>query len=171
MIYTRSIPSTIQYDSGLFPHKRNLFNQIDEWFSIPARFNSILQEEYQRQLSKVQQSTPRYEIREDDSKMELIMDVPGIRSSDIDIQLVQGGKSLKVKGTRYYGEDKENGSKFEHFFTIDHRIVDVDKLEARLADGVLHISVPKIQQVSPEEESRTIPIIMEEVGGEHHDIK
>jgi HSP20 family protein len=143
--------------------KSDMFDQLNEIFSIPVRFNSILQEEYQRQLSQAplhHKSQYQYEINEDESKMELNLDVPGIDASDIVIQLEQGGQVLRVKGSRNYKHhNRETESKFDQTFTIDRKTVDIDKLEASLNNGVLVISVPKLQQSTIEEKQRIIPIV------------
>jgi HSP20 family protein len=143
--------------------RNDMFDQLNEIFSIPVRFNSILQEEYQRQLSQAplhHKSQYQYEINEDESKMELNLDVPGIDASDIVIQLEQGGQVLRVKGSRNYKHhNRETESKFDQTFTIDRKTVDIDKLEASLNNGVLVISVPKLQQSTIEEKQRIIPIV------------
>merc|ERR1711976_839987 len=125
---------------------------------------SILQQEYERQLNRLNQhrSFPQYEVRGDDTRMELLVEVPGVRASDISVKLEQEGKVLKISGSR--SSKMESGgtrSEFEQVFNIDTNTVNVAKLEARLSNGLLTVSVPKIhRQVG--ERDRTIPVIESE---------
>jgi len=147
---------------NLSPRSRDIFDQFNDIFStIPIRFNSLLQDEYQRQLAQFHRKIgfQHYEVREDDSKMELLLDVPGIHVSDIKIQLEGEGKVVKISGSRKYrNHDKETSSTFEQSFTIDPKAVDVTELNASLADGVLTISVPKLRQPKVDDVQRIIPI-------------
>jgi len=146
------------------PRRRDLFDPLHEIFSVPVRFNSLLQKEYERQLAQqyhhpTSTRTHHYEVREDDSKMELMLDLPGMHASDIKIQLEDSGKLVKISGSRsrkYH--NLETSSEFQQMFTIDPKTVDVTNLKANLADGVLIISVPKIQESKIEGEPRIIPI-------------
>ncbi len=161
---SRPCPS-IQYmrqdGRDVLPRTRDIFDQFNELFSIPVRFNSLLQDEYQRQLAKFHHQTGfrHYEVREDDSNMHLLVDVPGVHASDIKIQLEQEGKVVNISGSRKQKHhDKETSSAFEQSFTIDPNIVDVDNIHASLADGVLTVSVPKLRQSKIEDRNRVIPI-------------
>ncbi len=145
-----------------FRRRNNIFDRFDEIFSIPLRFSSLLQEEYERQLSLVgNQSHPRYYIKGDDEKMELTLEVPGLQASDISIQLENDGKLLVVRGVRYHGTDNQKTfrSQFERSFSLDGKTANVNELKATLSKGELIISVPKIQQKQLEDTKREIPIM------------
>jgi HSP20 family molecular chaperone IbpA len=147
---------------NLSPRSRDIFDQFNDIFStIPIRFNSLLQDEYQRQLAKFHQTSFRhYEVREDDTKMQLLIDVPGIPASNIKVQLEEHGKIVKISGSREYNnQNKETSSAtFEQSFVVDPKAVDVTTLSASLADGVLTISVPKLRRPKVDDEQRIIPI-------------
>jgi len=148
--------------NNLSPRTRDIFDQFNDIFSIPVRFNSLLQDEYQRQLARFHHNSGfrHYEVREDDSKMQLLIDVPGIPASDMKIQLEQEGRVVKISGSREHKiQDKETSSDtFEQRFTVDPKAVDVANLSASLIDGVLTISVPKLRQPKIEDTERVIPI-------------
>lgn len=161
--------STLQSSSSqdgwnLTPHRRDIFNQFNDIFTIPSLFYPrMLHEQYQYQLAQFRSSSrtgrPRhFEIREDDSKMELMLDVPGIRASDIKIQLE--GKVVKIIGSRNHkhNDTETRSSAFEQMFTIDPEAVDIANLNANLVDGLLVLSVPKIHEPKLETGQHVIPI-------------
>lgn len=139
----------------LMPHySRDIF---DHMFKVPIPFNTLF-EQHQRQLANLQKSVPHYEISDSVDKMELSFDLPGVRLEDIVVELRDGGKLLKIYGSRKYSR---NGtvfkSDFEESFTIDDRSLDVNSISASLSDGVLVVSAPKLKQNLPMVEKR-IPI-------------
>lgn len=92
---------------------------------------------------------PPVDIYEDEDKLTLKMEAPGINSDDIDIRV--DGNVLTVSGERRLEkeEKKENfrrversyGS-FTRSFTLPYA-ADTNKIEANFDNGVLQIDVPK----------------------------
>ena len=92
------------------------------------------------------------------------LDLPGVQPGDVDIELE--GTALRVTGE--YKERERTGvlrrrerriGRFEHLITLPDGI-DPDKIEARLADGVLSIKVlkaptnrPRRIEVNPQDDS------------------
>jgi HSP20 family molecular chaperone IbpA len=135
-------------------YSRDLFNHM---FRVPVPFNSLF-EQHQRQLASLQKSVPRYDIADSKDKMELTFDLPGVRQEDIVIQLEEGGKLLKISGSRKYNRHgRIVKSEFEEAFTINDRLLDVNSITAKLNDGVLVVSAPKLKENLPTAEKR-IPI-------------
>lgn len=101
---------------------------------------------FERQANSIlRRSSPCYEVTEDDKQFQLAVDVPGVKAGDLNIQLEQGGRVLRLSGGRKVrsADGKSvNESKFEKSFTID-RSIDSNKISANLADGVLVITAPK----------------------------
>lgn len=95
---------------------------------------------------------PSLDLSETDQAVDVRMDVPGIKSDDIDIQL--NGNLLTVSGTRK--EEKEE--KGRTFHRLERRCgsfsrsvtlpcaVKEDKIDAQYHDGVLTISLPKCEE-------------------------
>jgi len=138
------------------PYRRSsIFDHFNQMFYL-------LQDDYERELSQLTNARtmpgPRYEMKEDKSQIELLLEVPGIQASDIKIKLEQGGKLLRVNGTRkiqYQGAERT--STFEKMFTIDPKAVDIKELKANMEDGILSISVPKLPK-EVTDATRMIPI-------------
>eukprot|EP00980_Cylindrotheca_fusiformis_P002426 scaffold576_cov106-Cylindrotheca_fusiformis.AAC.3 len=75
-----------------------------------------------------------------------LVDVPGVKPSDMSMQLVDDKKALYLRGLRIF----ESGNTKEQT-TFERRVdiasdVDVDKIEADLKDDVLTISAPKKEE-------------------------
>jgi len=154
------------------------FNDI---FTYPTRFNSILQQEYQRQLTLIRNSSPHYEVAEDDNKIELYFELPGVNSNDIEIQLqhengANDKKVLTIQGSRRHTQiGQEFVTSFEQSFAVDARLLDLTNISARLNDGILLVSTPKLQQrnIETKKEEQNIPIklVDEKKNLEKHRIK
>lgn len=138
------------------PYRRSsIFDHFNQMFYL-------LQDDYERELSKLtdarSMSGPRYEMKEDETQIELLLEVPGIQALDIKIQLEQGGKLLRVNGTRkIQHQGAERTSTFEKMFTIDPKAVDIKEIKANMEDGILSISVPKLPK-EVKDANRMIPI-------------
>lgn len=79
------------------------------------------------------------------------MDAPGVEDKDIEISVVQ--EAIVIRGERkcVHREgrfDTRSYGRFEHRLRIPIRL-DADKVEARLANGVLSIVLPKSVEAKP----------------------
>lgn len=124
----------------LFPPEHSLFNRESE---LASRI--------------LQNSSPRYEITNNEEKFQIAFDLPGLKPEDVNIRVEEGRRMLFIEGVREKtGEGYSFSSKFSQSFTLDPS-VEADKLETKMQDGVLLVSAPK-DQARIEENARTIPI-------------
>ena len=82
------------------------------------------------------------------------MEVPGVKSDQVDISVAGGELSIKIdrpevaqEGVTYHRRERPVGS-----FTRVLRLpveVDADRVEAELRDGVLMITLPKAEAAKP----------------------
>ena len=96
-----------------------------------------------------------FEVKETKDNYLYKADVPGIKESDLTINLT--GNRLSVSGKReaekhqehetYFSYERSYGS-FTRSFTLPEGI-DGEKVSADLKDGVLTIAVPKVPQAQP----------------------
>lgn len=93
-----------------------------------------------------------------DAGMELSMEVPGMKQSDILVELEQESKILVISGRR---SKRERGfasqSEFSHSLKLDDDI-DVDAIEVMLQSEVLTIALPRKQKKAAER--KNIPITL-----------
>jgi HSP20 family protein len=100
---------------------------------------------------------PAVDVYEDSQKVQLKLEVPGIRPEDLDIRVE--GRTLTVRGERKF----ESEEKEENFHRIERRYgtfvrsftlpatVDADSIDAQSADGVLTITLAKKPEAKPKQ--------------------
>lgn len=102
-------------------------------------------------------STPRYDVDDSEEAFTIAMDVPGVKLSDLDINLEED--VLTISGEREVGiGEVTRKAKFSKSFTLDST-VEVEKITAKLNNGVLLVSAPKD---IPVPEKKKIPILQVE---------
>ena len=84
-----------------------------------------------------------YGITQDDKQLQIVVGVPGANASDINLQLEDDGRLLRISGetTREDGGISMH-SRFDRAFTLN-RDVDTNKISAQIDNGVLTITAPK----------------------------
>jgi HSP20 family protein len=105
-------------------------------------------------------SSPRYEINDGDEAFQVVLDVPGVKLSDIDISVVEEDRQqvFTVRGQREIGkDDASRTAKFSKRFSL-HPAIDTDKITAQLNNGVLLVSAPK-NPAKLEEKIKKIPVM------------
>jgi HSP20 family protein len=96
--------------------------------------------------------SPSLDLSETDTAVEVRMDLPGIKSNDIDIQLndnfltISGKRAeeKEEKGKTYHRLERRSGS-FSRSVTLPCAVVE-DKVTAEFHDGVLTVSLPKSEE-------------------------
>jgi HSP20 family protein len=93
--------------------------------------------------------TPAFEVKETSDAYVIEADLPGVKDEDVEVDLT--GHRLTISGKR----EDEREDESHHFYTYERsygtfarafslpETADVDRTEANLADGVLHVTVPK----------------------------
>ena len=101
-------------------------------------------------------SSPGYTITEADGKFNINVDLPGMKPSDIKVELEHDGSVLHISGERKIKtENTYKEVSFDRRFSLGAN-VDVEKMTANLADGVLTLTAPKMEPEKPK--TRTIAI-------------
>jgi HSP20 family protein len=102
---------------------------------------------------------PATDVYETPEEVMLIMDMPGVCFDCAHLNIVED--ELIITGHVTHGEDDDDyvlyreydvGHYHRHFGLPE--MIDIDKIEARMADGVLTVTMPKVEQAKP----RRIPI-------------
>jgi HSP20 family protein len=100
---------------------------------------------------------PAVDIYETDDKVVLKAELPGLKKEDIDIQIRDNTLTLKgekkfekeVKEENYHRVERAYGS-FQRSFTLPSTIKQ-EGIEASFKDGVLEISLPKVEEAKPKQ--------------------
>ena len=94
---------------------------------------------------------PDIDVIEDDDKLMLTAELPGLNKDDVDINFNDG--TLTIRGEKHLERDEENQDahiverrfgKFVRSYTLP-RAIDADAITADMQDGVLMVTVPKIE--------------------------
>ena len=98
--------------------------------------------------------TPAVDIFETDSEITLLADMPGVKAKDLTIDLRDDVLSLAGEIDSPEGEKEievlreyETGT-YVRQFTLSE-LIDQGKIEADLKDGVLRLSLPKVEPAKP----------------------
>jgi HSP20 family protein len=98
--------------------------------------------------------TPASDIFESESAITVLADMPGVQAQDLKIDLRENVLTLTARATRPERPNEssvlreyESGTFFRQF-TLSERI-DQGKIDARLADGVLRLELPKVEKAKP----------------------
>ena len=132
---------------------------ITEMFNVPLALDSLMKQNKHQHKLPTHSKYPNYDIIEDDEMMELSMDLPGVRIEDVTVEIQEGGKSIKISGSRkYVGHIARTrpAQTFEQSFAIDDSIIEVDSISAIISDGVLVLTAPKTKRKMPT--VRRIPV-------------
>ena len=100
---------------------------------------------------------PDVDIYEKENKIYIRMDIPEIKPEDIDISIVDN--TLKIKGERKMTEEvkEENYYRMERRYGSFERMIELpasvkmDDIEATYKNGVLHVELPKAEEVKAKE--------------------
>lgn len=98
--------------------------------------------------------TPYVDIFETDDEITLLADMPGVSSDDLTINLRGNMLTLTGKVAPFKGANEEDVlieyeiGKYHRQFNLSS-VIDQSKIDAKLNDGVLRLSLPKVEEVKP----------------------
>lgn len=91
-------------------------------------------------------------IWEDEDQVEIELDVPGVKESDVDLEVDQNRLSIRVERKAPEGRtavhDGRSYGRFERVVALPPTI-DAEGIRARLADGVLSVLLKKRAEAKP----------------------
>ena len=98
-----------------------------------------------------------YEVHADKDKIQLAVDVSGMKLNDITVKLEQDGRILYITGERKLHEGNlKSERKLEKTFVLEKQNIDIDNISANLSDGVLLITLPR--KIVSSSTTKEIPI-------------
>lgn len=103
--------------------------------------------------------SPNVDIFETDQAITVLADLPGIKADQLSIDLRDNILTLSTEMPATDGRDEEpilieyGIGKYYRQFTLSN-VIDQAKIDARLQDGVLRLTLPKIEKATP----RTITV-------------
>ncbi len=128
---------------------------------LQNRLNSIFHDfarpEFETESLATGNFVPAVDVYEDAQKLQLRLEVPGIKQEDLDIRVEN--QTLTVKGERRFQADEKE----ENFHRIERRYgsfvrtftlpqtVDTEQVKADYEHGVLTVSLPKKAEAKPKQ--------------------
>lgn len=124
---------------------------LDNYYTSPYITTDILplarkmDAETDRMRKAFEATSPRYDISYDKAEVKIKVDVPGVKSEDVSVEILDKNV-LHVGGERKTEKDGEVISevKFERQFALGENL-DLHGMTAKLDHGVLTITVPKVE--------------------------
>ena len=118
---------------------------------------SRLVEAFGRRWPALAASYPALNVRQDDNNIFVEAELPGMDLSDLEIY-VSGGNQLTIKGERkpvqiekaVWHRQERGFGRFTRVLTLPVP-VDADKVQARLVNGILTITLPKSEEAKPKQ--------------------
>jgi len=120
----------------------------------------ILAKEKQEVQSSLEQTlegpvfSPVVDIFEDDQALTVIVDLPGVPSENLHIDLredvltITGAPSVTIPREESVIFQEFEVGRFSRQFTLSE-VIDQEKIEAKLANGVLRLILPKVGPAKP----------------------
>jgi HSP20 family molecular chaperone IbpA len=98
--------------------------------------------------------TPQVDIFETEKEITLLADIPGVKSEKLNIDLRDNVLTITgdIEPVESAGEEDvlieyETG-RFYRQFTLSE-VIDQNKIDAKLGDGVLRLALPKVEKATP----------------------
>ncbi|MHC4177424.1 MAG: Hsp20/alpha crystallin family protein [Planctomycetota bacterium] len=121
---------------------------------IDRLFSGVMGHWGEGRLPGISRGRPAVNMWEKDDALRVELEVPGLKSDQVEISVVGDELSVKLdrpdlaeEGAAYHRRERPSGS-----FTRVLRLpleVDADRVEAELSDGVLTITLPKAESAKP----------------------
>jgi HSP20 family molecular chaperone IbpA len=98
--------------------------------------------------------TPAVDIFENEKDIVLLADMPGVKAQDLNIDLRDNTLTLDGGVEAYEGSGEKtvimeyDTGKYYRQFSLSE-VIDQEKIDAKLKDGVLRLTLPKVEKATP----------------------
>ena len=114
-------------------------------------------EEYEHQAKANQFSLPAVNVLENEATFELHLAAPGLEKTDFTLNVHEKTltisaekKNVEAEAKPHFSRKEFDFSTFKRAFTLP-KSVDVDNIMATYTNGVLHVTLPKLEEAKPKE--------------------
>ena len=131
--------------------------------TVTRRMFDTMSEMNRNVKQQVEQFSPRVDIAETEKTISLHVEIPGVQKEDVKISInedrilsIRGEKkqSETIEGQQFVRVESRFGT-FSRSFTLSDSI-DINAIQAEFNNGILHITLPKIEPEQPK--SIEVPI-------------
>jgi len=98
--------------------------------------------------------TPAVDIFETEHEITVLADMPGVKANDLTIDLRENTLTLLGETAPFEGPDEQDifveyeVGRYYRQFTLSE-VIDQAKIDAKLKDGVLRLTLPKVEKATP----------------------
>ena len=100
---------------------------------------------------------PAVNVRENDNEFKIEVAAPGLKRDDFKVNYDNGNLTISSEKKDESKEEKDGKvtrrefsyKSFQRSFSLPENTVNADKIEAKYAEGILYISLPKREEVKP----------------------
>ena len=100
---------------------------------------------------------PAVNVKENDNEFNIDVAAPGMNKKDFKVNYNNG--RLIISSEKEYKNEEKEGEKitrrefsyqsFQRSFAVPENVVDADKISANYKEGILHVTLPKREEVKP----------------------
>ncbi|HSO87382.1 MAG TPA: Hsp20/alpha crystallin family protein [Draconibacterium sp.] len=100
---------------------------------------------------------PAVNVKENDNEFQIEVAAPGLKKDDFKLNFKNG--KLTISSEKKEEKEEKKGEKvtrkefnyqsFQRTFNVSENVVETDKISAKYADGILHVKLPKREEVKP----------------------
>ena len=134
----------------------------NNWFpSVPSLFDRFFEGDLMdwsnSNFSGTNSTLPAVNVKENDNEFHIEVAAPGMKKGDFKLSYDNG--RLTISSERKNEVEEKDGEKvtrkefsyqsFQRSFTVAENVVNAEKIAANYADGILHITLPKREEVKP----------------------
>ena len=128
--------------------------------SFPSFFNKFFEGDMmdwsRSNFADTNTTLPAVNIRENDDEFMIEVAAPGMKKEQIKVDYDNGRLTISSERKEDKNDKKDTYSRrefsymsFQRSFTIAENLVDGEKIKATYNDGILHISLPKREEIKP----------------------
>ncbi|MFW5851969.1 MAG: Hsp20/alpha crystallin family protein [Bacteroidota bacterium] len=131
----------VKANNGYYPGFSNVFDDFfsDNWLT-----------------RSTQKSSPAVNIIDNENEFVIDVAAPGYEKGDFNVNVDNDVLTISVEKESEQENNESNFarrefsySSFERRFNLPRELVDVDKVEAKYENGILHVQVPKREELKP----------------------
>ncbi|WP_430810092.1 MULTISPECIES: Hsp20/alpha crystallin family protein [unclassified Carboxylicivirga] len=134
----------------------------NNWFpSVPSIFDRFFDGELmdwnRTNYSSTDTTLPAVNVTENDNEFLIDVAAPGLKKEDFKVDYDNG--RLTISSEKKNEKEEKEGEKvtrrefsyqsFQRSFTVSESVIDADKIGANYDNGILHITLPKREEVKP----------------------
>ena len=119
-------------------------------------FNGDLMDWGMTNFSSPNSTLPAVNVRETKDDYNIELAAPGMRKQDFKIQFQNSVLTISCEKQDEKNETENNFTRrefsyqsFQRSFTVPHQNVESDRISASYADGILHVKLPKREELKP----------------------